>query len=59
MKNQVEVELGLSLPLAAALEGASVRELAAQMLAGITTGSAPPPQVDGSEADAWEEFQIL
>jgi myxalamid-type polyketide synthase MxaE and MxaD len=61
MKNQVEVKLGLSLPLAAALEGSSVRQLAAQMLAtattGTTTGTAPPD--DGTDADSWEEFEIL
>ncbi|PSL51987.1 myxalamid-type polyketide synthase MxaE and MxaD [Saccharothrix carnea] len=58
MKNQVEVELGLSLPLAAALEGAGVRQLAAQMLAGATTGTAPPRD-DGPDAGSWEEFGIL
>ncbi|WP_433227496.1 type I polyketide synthase [Actinomadura formosensis] len=57
MKSQVEVELGISLPLAAALEGSSVRQLAAQMLAGATTGTAPPRD-DGSE-ESWEEFEVL
>ncbi|MEU8547597.1 type I polyketide synthase [Streptomyces roseoverticillatus] len=60
MKNQVEVELGITMPLAAALEGASVRQLAAQMLAGATTGAAPPPpRDDGPESETWEEFEIL
>ncbi|QLE75412.1 type I polyketide synthase [Streptomyces rectiverticillatus] len=59
MKNQVEVELGISMPLAAALEGASVRQLAARMLAGTTAGAAPPPREDGAEAGSWEEFEIL
>lgn len=62
MKNQVEVELGLSLPLAAALEGSSVRQLGRRMLAdaaaGTTTGTAPPPD-DGTDAQSWEEFEIL
>ncbi|HWO62673.1 MAG TPA: type I polyketide synthase, partial [Umezawaea sp.] len=59
MKNQVEVDLGISLPLAAALEGASVRQLAEQMLDGTTAGTAPPPRDDGLEAESWEEFEIL
>ncbi|WP_322768339.1 type I polyketide synthase, partial [Frankia sp. Cr1] len=60
MKSQVEVELGLSLPLTAALEGASVRQLAAQMLADVLDGPAAGPlRDDGSEADSWEEFEVL
>jgi myxalamid-type polyketide synthase MxaE and MxaD len=58
MKNQIEVDLGMSLPLAAALEGSSLRELAAQMLASTTTG-APPQRDDSSEAESWEEFEVL
>ncbi|CCH32770.1 type I polyketide synthase [Actinosynnema sp. NPDC047251] len=58
MKNQVEVEFGMSLPLAAALEGAGVRQLAEQMLAAAAAGGAPPPD-DGSGSDAWEEFEVL
>jgi acyl transferase domain-containing protein len=58
MKNQVEVDLGMSLPLAAALEGASLRQLAAQMLADITT-DARPQRDDGSEEESWEEFEVL
>lgn len=58
MKNQIEVDLGMSLPLAAALEGSSLRQLAEQMLASTTTG-APPQRDDGSEAESWEEFEIL
>lgn len=58
MKSQVEVELGISLPLAAALEGGSVRQLAAQMLAGAAAGTAPPGD-DGPEEESWEEFEVL
>jgi acyl carrier protein len=60
MKNQIEVDLGMSLPLAAALEGASVRQLAEQMLASASnTNAAPSYRDDGSEAESWEEFEIL
>jgi myxalamid-type polyketide synthase MxaE and MxaD len=58
MKSQVEVELGISLPLAAALEGSSVRQLAAQMLASAATGTAPPRD-DGLAEESWEEFEVL
>ncbi|MBM0274313.1 type I polyketide synthase [Micromonospora tarensis] len=62
MKSRVEVELGLTLPLTAALEGASVRQLAERMLAdaeaGTTAGAAPPTDA-GSDIAAWEEFEIL
>jgi acyl transferase domain-containing protein len=58
MKNRVEVDLGLSLPLAAALEGASLRQLAVQMLADVTTDAAPKRD-DGSEEESWEEFEVL
>ncbi|MEU3895230.1 type I polyketide synthase [Streptomyces sp. NPDC045251] len=61
MKSQVEVELGLSLPLAAALEGASVRGLAERMLTDAAAGAAPPPHdgTDGTDGQSWEEFEIL
>jgi acyl transferase domain-containing protein len=58
MKNQIEVDLGMSLPLAAALEGASVRELAARMLADAGSGT-EPSRDDGSGPDSWEEFDIF
>ncbi|MWA04973.1 SDR family NAD(P)-dependent oxidoreductase [Actinomadura sp. LD22] len=58
MKSQVEVELGLSLPLAAALEGSSVRQLAARMLDDAGPGGAPPRD-DGAEDGVWEEFEVL
>lgn len=58
IKNQVEVDLGMSLPLADALEGSSLRQLAAKMLASPTTG-APPRRDDGAEEEYWEEFKIL
>ncbi|MGN9809490.1 type I polyketide synthase [Micromonospora sp. BQ11] len=54
MKNQIEVDLGMSLPLAAALEGSSVRQLAEQMLAG-----APGPGDDGADIESDEEFEIF
>lgn len=58
MKNQVEVDLGMSLPLAAALEGASLRQLAAQMLDDAMTDAAPPRDA-GPEEEPWEEFEVL
>jgi myxalamid-type polyketide synthase MxaE and MxaD len=58
VKNQVEVDLGMSLPLADALEGSSLRQLAAKMLASTATG-APPSRDDGLEDGEWEEFEVL
>jgi myxalamid-type polyketide synthase MxaE and MxaD len=58
IKNKVEVDLGMSLPLADALEGSSLRQLAVKMLASTTTG-APPRRDDGPEEESWEEFKIL
>jgi len=57
MKNQIEVDLGMSLPLAAALEGSSLRQLAAQMLDGTTGAGAQ--RDEGLEAESWEEFEVL
>ncbi|TDB90608.1 SDR family NAD(P)-dependent oxidoreductase [Actinomadura sp. KC216] len=58
VKNQIEVELGMSLPLADALEGSSLREIAARMLAGDPVG-ATRPREDGTQEMDWEEFEIL
>jgi NAD(P)-dependent dehydrogenase (short-subunit alcohol dehydrogenase family) len=55
MKNQVEVDLGMSLSMVDVLEGSSLRQLAARMLEKTTTG-VPLPRVGGDE---WEEFDVL
>ncbi|MFD9907150.1 beta-ketoacyl reductase, partial [Streptomyces sp. NPDC059063] len=64
VKNQIEVDLGMSLPLADALEGSSLREVAARMLADAAAAPARrrdggPREGDGEDGDDWEEFDVL
>lgn len=56
IKNQIEVDLGMSVPIIDVLEGMSLRQLATRMLAPTTAGAPPPPP--GGD-DGWEEFDVI
>ncbi|QXJ21818.1 type I polyketide synthase [Actinomadura graeca] len=55
IKNQIEVDLGISVPMVDVLEGSSVRRLAERMLLPATPEVPRPPAGD----DDWEEFDVI
>jgi hypothetical protein len=55
IKNQIEVDLGISVPMADVLEGTSVRQLAERMLAPAEPDAFRPP----ADGEGWEEFDVI
>nr|BFE74700.1 hypothetical protein GCM10020092_080010 [Actinoplanes digitatis] len=63
LRNQIRTQLGVTLPIATLLQGASVRRVTEQILerlaAGEETGPAAPPQADDETAALLADLERL